>query len=79
VGLVVGRGMVLTVAGVAAGLLLTRFTGQWMRATVVGTSPGDPVSAAIVGILFVIVALLASVLPIRRASNTDPLLVLRQD
>jgi putative ABC transport system permease protein len=79
VGLVVGHAIVLTLAGVAAGLLLTRLTGEWMRATVVGASSGDPTSAAIVGILFVIVALLASVVPVRRASHIDPVLVLRQD
>jgi putative ABC transport system permease protein len=79
VGLVVGRGVMLTAAGVTAGLLMTRFIGQWMRSTVVGASPADPTSLAIVGVLFFIVAILACALPVRRASHVDPLLVLRQD
>jgi ABC-type lipoprotein release transport system permease subunit len=59
--------------GALFGLGLTRV----LTHLVYGVSPTDPVAFAGVGLLLLAVALLASLLPARRASRVDPMSVLR--
>jgi putative ABC transport system permease protein len=68
----IGAGVILGVAGsMASGRLLQQFLFQ--------VKPGDPqVIAAIVGVL-IVVGLLASWLPARRAAAIDPLVALRDE
>jgi putative ABC transport system permease protein len=68
----IGAGVILGVAGsLASGRLLQQFLFQ--------VKPGDPqVIAAIVGLL-IVVGLLASWLPARRAAAIDPLVALRDE
>ena len=77
--LVVRRGVVLVVIGVAAGIvgamLLTRFMGSLLF----GVAATDPVTYAAVAALLVGAALLASYLPARRATRVDPILALRAE
>src|SRR5579863_2735141 len=75
--LVIGQGVALTLAGVALGiggaLALTRV----MASLLFQTSTTDPAAFAGIAILFVIVALVASYIPARRATRIDPMSALR--
>ncbi|HEX3747771.1 MAG TPA: ABC transporter permease [Bryobacteraceae bacterium] len=77
VGLVLGRGLVLTLAGLLLGTLASL---AGMRATAglwVGVAPGDPVAIGGAALFLGVVALLASYLPARRATRVDPMVTLR--
>jgi putative ABC transport system permease protein len=77
--MVIGQGMRLTmigaVLGVAAALGLTRA----LESLLFDISATDPVTFVSVTLLLVIVALIASYIPARRATKVDPLLTLRHD
>jgi ABC-type lipoprotein release transport system permease subunit len=63
----------VVVVGMIAGLALTRV----MRDLLFQVSPTDPATFIGVSLLFVVVALLASYIPARRAAGIDPLVTLR--
>jgi predicted permease len=77
--LVVGRGLVLAVAGVAIGiagaLVLTRF----MQGVLYGVEATDPLTFVLVALGLLGVAVLASWLPARRASRVDPAVAIRYE
>ena len=77
--LVVGQGLRLVAVGVAAGLagsfVLTRVLARFLF----GVTPTDPLTFAAVSVLLVTVALLASYIPARRASQVDPVNALRYE
>jgi putative ABC transport system permease protein len=63
------------VAGVAASLALSRL----IRAQLWGVTPTDPLTFAAVSLLMTTVALLACVLPVRRALRVDPASALKNE
>ena len=75
----VGRGLVLTTAGLAIGLggafMLTRL----MSGVLYGVKATDPLTFAGVATLLLGVAALASWIPARRAAHVDPVEALRSD
>ena len=73
----VRHGLVLTCVGVALGLGAAVGVTRLMSTLLFGVSPLDPVTYAAVSIVLGAVALLASYLPARRASNVDPAEALR--
>jgi putative ABC transport system permease protein len=77
--LVVGEGLILSLAGVAIGLggafALTRLIEELLF----GVSPTDPVTFSVVAILLTSVAVLASYIPARRALRVDPMVALRRE
>jgi putative ABC transport system permease protein len=71
-GLVVGEGVRLAATGAAIGLVGAVATLRVMRSMLFGVSATDPVTLAVVVALVCGVALLAAVIPARRAMRTDP-------
>lgn len=79
--LVLRQGLGLTLAGLAAGLTgaaALASTG-WLGDLLYNVASTDILTFAVVPLLLVAVALLASLLPARRATRVDPLVVLRAE
>jgi predicted permease len=77
--MVVGRGLALTAAGVAIGLVGAWLLTGFLRAVLYGVGATDP--AAFVGAVVVLgaAALVASWLPAMRATRVDPAVAIRAD
>jgi putative ABC transport system permease protein len=77
--LIVGQAMKLTLIGVALGLLGAIALTRFMRSLLFNVSATDPMTYVVVALLLVLVALLASWIPVRRAIRVDPMIVLRSE
>jgi putative ABC transport system permease protein len=75
--LVVVEGMTPALIGIVAGAVAALAAGPLMAKLVFGVSASDPLTLAVVSVLLVTVALLASLVPAYRASRLDPAEVLR--
>jgi putative ABC transport system permease protein len=75
--LVVGQGLVLAGIGVLIGLVLAASGMPLAKSLLYNVSPFDPVTFAAVSTFLVMVALLASYVPARRATKVDPVIALR--
>ncbi|HLM56547.1 MAG TPA: FtsX-like permease family protein, partial [Pyrinomonadaceae bacterium] len=78
-GLVLGRGMRLTLFGVAAGALGAVTSTRLMSGLLYGVSPSDPWSLLAVSALLVAVAFLACLIPAYRATKVDPVVALKTE
>jgi predicted permease len=77
--MVLRRGFLLTLAGIAAGLFLAMAATPRIEPLLYRVSPADPVSIAGAALFLIAVAVLASLIPALRATRVDPLLALRQE
>jgi ABC-type antimicrobial peptide transport system permease subunit len=66
-------------AGLIAGILLAAGASYLLRGFLYGINGVDPASSLLVSTLFLIIALLASYLPARRALRIDPIVALRYE
>jgi len=77
--LVVRQGMIMALCGVAIGLLASFALTRVMESLLFGVSVTDPLTFTVIALLLTSVALLACVLPARRATKVDPLIALRYE
>jgi predicted permease len=77
--LVVTEGMKLGVIGVAIGGAIALASGRWIAPLLFGESPRDPAVFALVTGVLLVVTMIASFIPARRAANVDPNRALRSD
>ncbi|MEJ2205895.1 MAG: ABC transporter permease [Gemmatimonadota bacterium] len=75
--MVVLQGIRPTVLGIIGGLVLAGFGGQVMRSLLFGVRPTDPLVLSSVSFLVLFVAILATLLPARRATRVSPTEALR--
>ena len=77
--LVAARGLVLTAIGIASGFVLYVMAAPLLRVFLYGVSTSDPVTLIGATLVLVGTAVLASVLPARRAARVDPAESLRAE
>jgi putative ABC transport system permease protein len=77
--LVVRQGMTMTVIGLALGLTGAFLLSRVIAGLLYGVSATDPLTFAGVSIVLLAVALLACLLPARRATRVNPIVALRTD
>jgi predicted permease len=77
--IVLRQGLGLVGAGLLAGFTLTYTVTRGLASLLVGVGPGDPLISAQVAALLVVVGLLASAIPARRATKVEPLKALKCD
>ncbi len=75
--LVLGHGLRLTGAGILVGGLLALGAGRLLRSQLFGLNPADPLTFGVLIVALGGVALLASLLPARRAARVDPVVALK--
>jgi putative ABC transport system permease protein len=76
-GLVVGRAMLLTSLGIAAGVIGALALTRTISSMLFGVGARDPLTLAATALLLVLVALVACWVPARRAVRVDPMVALR--
>jgi putative ABC transport system permease protein len=77
-GLVLRQGLAITIGGLAAGLLASVWLTRLLSTQLYGVQPHDVFTFFTAGAVLLVVGLLASLTPARRAASIDPLRVLRQ-
>jgi putative ABC transport system permease protein len=77
--LVLRRAMLLAVTGVVAGIAGAIAVTRYLETLLFGVKPIDVITFALVALGLVLVALLASLIPARRATKVDPLTALRYE
>jgi putative ABC transport system permease protein len=78
-GLVLGQSVRLVIAGLAAGIAAAVLVARTLAGFLYGVSATDPATFAAVAAVLVVTALLAGLLPARRAASIDPVRALRLD
>jgi putative ABC transport system permease protein len=77
--LIIEQGMRVVMVGVVAGLIGALLVTRLMTNVVYGVRVTDPLTYGAVALLLMVVALLASYIPARRATRIDPLASMRSD
>lgn len=77
VGLVVGQSLAIAVGGVAIGLIASFWLTGALQKFLFGVTPRDTASFAAVAVVLLFVAVVASIVPARRAARVDPVKALR--
>ena len=78
-GMVLSEGIRMTLSGVIIGLLAALSLTRLMASLLFGVRPTDPMTFAAVALLTAAIALIACLVPARRAAQVDPMVALRYD
>jgi putative ABC transport system permease protein len=77
--LMIGKGLYLSVIGIAIGLVGAFVITRILASMLVEVKPTDPLTFVSVAVLFLVIAVMASFLPARRAAGLDPTTALRNE
>jgi putative ABC transport system permease protein len=76
---VLREGVMLGALGLAIGLVGAVAITRVLRSQLFGVTPTDPLSFTVVSLLLLVVAVVASLVPARRATRVDPMVALRSE
>jgi len=79
VGLVLAEGMRLALVGIALGGAIALAASGWVKPLLFHVSPRDPLVYTLVAAALMAVAVVASLIPARRAARVDPMRALRTE
>jgi putative ABC transport system permease protein len=77
--LILGQGIMLTLAGLAVGLIAALGLTRVLMSLLYGVVLSDPVTLIIVPLVLIAISLLACYVPTRRAMRVDPMVALRYE
>jgi hypothetical protein len=77
--LVLGHSVAVTLAGIALGLAGAAAVTRYLEGLLFGLTPLDPATFAGVSLLFVVISIVAALIPARRATRVDPVVTLRAE
>jgi ABC-type antimicrobial peptide transport system permease subunit len=77
--MVVAQGGSVALVGVAIGLVAAVLSARWLETLLFEVNARDPLVFAVVSVVMICVALIASYLPARRASAVNPVEAMRTD
>jgi putative ABC transport system permease protein len=77
--LVIGRAFAIALAGIAAGIGLSLMSMRFLDTLLYDVKPNDPATLGVLAVVLLVVSLLASYVPARRATRVDPLTSLRAE
>jgi putative ABC transport system permease protein len=77
--LVVGQAMMMVLLGIAIGLIGAFAITRVMASLLYGVSATDPLTFGLVSLLLATIALIACLIPARRATKVDPMVALRYE
>lgn len=76
---IIGQAMILAAIGLVIGLILAVTSTIFMKSLLYGVTNSDPLTLAATAGVLLVVALLASYLPARKATKVDPMVALRYE
>ena len=77
--LVLGQGMRVAAIGAALGTVAALIASRYVEALLFETPPRDPIAFAAAAGTILVVALVAALVPARRATRVDPVVALRSE
>jgi hypothetical protein len=77
--LVLGQSVAVSVAGIALGLVGAAAVTRYLEGLLFGLAPLDPGTFASVSVLFLVISMVAALIPARRATRVDPVVTLRAE
>jgi putative ABC transport system permease protein len=77
--LVIGRAFAIATAGIVVGIGLSLMSMRFLDTLLYNVKPNDPTTLGVLAVVLLLVSLLASYVPARRATRVDPLTSLRSE
>jgi putative ABC transport system permease protein len=77
--LIIKQGMILGIAGIVIGLILSFVLTRVLASQLYGVSSTDAVTFATISLLLMFVALIACYIPALRATKVDPMIAVRYE